>query len=59
VAARLGQGEAAALSQAYSAWGGRGRASLRFILVHMIEEHARNNGHADLLRQSLDGETGE
>ena len=46
-------------SQAYSAWGGRGRGNLRFILVHMIEEYACHNGHADLLRQSLDGETGE
>ena len=37
-----------------------GRApSLRWILVHMIEEYARHNGHADLLRQAVDGETGE
>jgi hypothetical protein len=33
--------------------------SLRWILVHMIEEYARHNGHADLLRESVDGETGE
>jgi uncharacterized damage-inducible protein DinB len=33
--------------------------SLRWILVHMIEEYARHNGHADLLRESIDGETGE
>ena len=33
--------------------------SLRWILVHMIEEYARHNGHADLLRESLDGQTGE
>jgi hypothetical protein len=33
--------------------------SLRWILVHMIEEHARHNGHADLLRESVDGGTGE
>lgn len=33
--------------------------SLRWILVHMIEETARHNGHADLLRQSIDGATGE
>ena len=33
--------------------------SLRWILVHMIEEYARHNGHADLIRESLDGETGE
>jgi uncharacterized damage-inducible protein DinB len=34
-------------------------ASLRWILVHMIEEYARHNGHADLLRESVDGSTGE
>jgi len=56
---RLGQGEAAALSEAHSAWGGQGRASLRWVLVHMIEEYARHNGHADLIRESLDGATGE
>ncbi|MFF2028652.1 DinB family protein [Arthrobacter sp. NPDC058192] len=33
--------------------------SLRWILCHMIEEYARHNGHADLLREALDGETGE
>lgn len=36
-----------------------GAVSLRWILVHMIEEYARHNGHADLLRESIDGETGE
>ncbi|WP_323095889.1 DinB family protein [Intrasporangium sp. YIM S08009] len=33
--------------------------SLRWILLHMIEEYARHNGHADLIRESLDGVTGE
>jgi uncharacterized damage-inducible protein DinB len=33
--------------------------SLRWILVHMIEEYARHNGHADLLRETVDGEVGE
>jgi hypothetical protein len=33
--------------------------SLRWIILHMIEEYARHNGHADLIRQSIDGETGE
>jgi uncharacterized damage-inducible protein DinB len=33
--------------------------SLRWIVVHMIEEYARHNGHADLLRESVDGATGE
>jgi len=35
------------------------QVSLRWILVHMIEEYARHNGHADLLRQCLDGSVGE
>jgi uncharacterized damage-inducible protein DinB len=59
VQARLGQGDDAALAEAHSAWGGQGRASLRWVLVHMIEEYARHNGHADLIRESIDGETGE
>jgi len=33
--------------------------SLRWILVHMIREYARHDGHADLLRESVDGITGE
>jgi uncharacterized damage-inducible protein DinB len=40
-----------------SSWGDP--PSLRWIVVHMIEEYARHNGHADLLRESVDGETGE
>ena len=34
------------------------RVSLRWILVHMIEEYARHNGHADLLRERIDGTVG-
>ena len=34
-------------------------ASARDILVHMIEEYARHCGHADLLRECIDGTTGE
>lgn len=33
--------------------------SLRWILVHMVEEMARHNGHADILRELTDGQTGE
>lgn len=33
--------------------------SLRWILIHMIEETARHAGHADLIRESIDGETGD
>jgi uncharacterized damage-inducible protein DinB len=32
--------------------------SLRELLVHMIEEYARHNGHADLLRERIDGRVG-
>lgn len=35
------------------------RVSLRYILIHMIEEYARHNGHADLIRQAVDGFVGE
>ena len=37
----------------------RGRYNLRWILVHLIEEYARHLGHADLIRQAIDGQTGE
>lgn len=33
--------------------------SLRWILLHMVEEYARHNGHADLVREAVDGTTGE
>jgi uncharacterized damage-inducible protein DinB len=33
--------------------------SLRWILLHLIEETARHAGHADLLREAIDGQTGE
>ncbi len=33
--------------------------NLRWILVHMIEEYARHVGHVDLLRQAVDGRTGD
>jgi len=35
------------------------RVSARWILIHMVEEYARHNGHADLLREAIDGEVGE
>ena len=34
------------------------RVSVRGMYVHMIEEYARHNGHADLLRERIDGVTG-
>jgi len=32
--------------------------SVRWTLIHMIEEYARHNGHADLIRESIDGSVG-
>lgn len=32
---------------------------LRWIYIHMIEEYARHNGHADLIRERIDGATGD
>lgn len=37
----------------------RGEMSLRWILVHMIEETARHAGHADLIREMVDGSVGD
>ena len=37
----------------------RGQVSLRWILVHMIEETARHAGHLDLMREQIDGVTGD
>nr|WP_202889694.1 DinB family protein [Actinopolymorpha rutila] len=39
-------------------WGGPDR-DLRWIYLHMIEEYARHNGHADLIREAIDGVTGD
>jgi uncharacterized damage-inducible protein DinB len=33
--------------------------SIRWVYIHMIEEYARHNGHADLIRERIDGATGE
>lgn len=35
------------------------RYTLRWIMTHMIEEYARHNGHADLLRERIDGAVGD
>lgn len=39
--------------------GRQGHPNLRWILVHMIEEYSRHCGHADLLRETIDGSTGD
>jgi Protein of unknown function (DUF664) len=36
-----------------------GLFDLRWIYIHMIEEYARHNGHADILREQIDGVTGD
>jgi len=38
---------------------GHDQISLRWVYLHMIEEYARHNGHADLLRERIDGSTGD
>jgi Protein of unknown function (DUF664) len=35
-----------------------GERQMLWVYVHMIEEYARHNGHADLLRERIDGSTG-
>jgi Protein of unknown function (DUF664) len=37
----------------------QGQVSLRWIYVHIIREHARHIGHADILREQIDGVTGD
>src|SRR5215469_17133559 len=47
------------LTKPYVGRGGHaGQVSLREVLVHMIEEYARHVGHADLLREGIDGRVG-
>lgn len=58
VAAELASGSLDDLSER-AARDGSGHFSLRWIMVHMIEEYARHNGHADLLREAYDGSVGE
>ncbi len=36
-----------------------GHFNLRWVLVHLVEEYARHNGHADLIRESIDGAVGQ
>jgi uncharacterized damage-inducible protein DinB len=38
---------------------GHDPVTLRWILAHMVQEYARHNGHADLIRQSIDGQVGD
>jgi uncharacterized damage-inducible protein DinB len=59
IAAALERDGLDALSARKSRHGSEGQFSLRWIVLHMVEEYARHNGHADLLRESVDGEVGE
>ncbi len=43
----------------YGAAPAAGDTNLRWIMVHMIEEYARHCGHADFIRQSIDGQVGD
>lgn len=58
VAARLLSEDPRTLDTTHPAKGRRTEVSVRWILTHMIEEYARNSGHADLLREQIDGQTG-
>ncbi len=58
IAAALADGGLDHLSVVESSRPGGGRFNLRHVLMRLIEEYARHNGHADLIRESLDGSTG-
>jgi uncharacterized damage-inducible protein DinB len=57
VAEALADGDLATLTT--RTWPDGRAPSYRWILCHMVEEYARHNGHADLIRESLDGLAGE
>jgi uncharacterized damage-inducible protein DinB len=57
VSEALEQGDLGQL--AHRKWPDGRSPNMRWIVTHMIEEYARHNGHADLLRESIDGESGE
>ncbi|RAG83935.1 hypothetical protein DN069_19435 [Streptacidiphilus pinicola] len=50
--------EASDLDATGTSWAGA-QVSMRWVLVHMIEETARHAGHVDILRELLDGTTGD
>jgi Protein of unknown function (DUF664) len=54
----LGDGGLDQPDQKSPLWQDGARPSLRWIVCHMIEEYAQHDGHADLLRASMDGQTG-
>jgi hypothetical protein len=48
-----------ALDDTFVRPGDKNPYSVRYLYIHLVEEYARHNGHADLLRERLDGRTGE
>jgi hypothetical protein len=50
--------EEVGLDETGTSWSGS-TVSMRWVLIHMIEETARHTGHLDILRELIDGETGE
>lgn len=56
---RLADDAVAKLPLEHEFTGRRGPISLRWVYTHMIEEYARHNGHADLIRERIDGVTGD
>lgn len=59
IAAEHDLDDLAAISDLDRGLGADWRPNLRWILVHMIEEYARHAGHADLIRERIDGATGD
>jgi len=47
------------LAVGWVTWADGAHPSLRWIMNHLIEEEARHNGHADLLREMVDGSVGD
>ncbi|MFI2431355.1 DinB family protein [Streptomyces sp. NPDC018693] len=58
IAAGASLDDSGRLSEKEAGHAGVPGVSLRWIMVHMIEEYARHNGHADLIREGIDGVTG-
>ncbi|XVU29566.1 DinB family protein [Actinoplanes sp. CA-054009] len=57
--ASVARSRAAVAGRGLDETGPGGEHTLRWIYLHMIEEYARHNGHADFLRERIDGATGE
>ena len=49
----------AGLGTRFPRWESEESVSLRWVLIHLIEEYSRHAGHADLLAEHVDGRRGE